>query len=89
MCYVVFTGYMGFEASTTMEELRRLQKSWVVERNWTQFHSPRNLVLALVGEVGELAELFQWRGEVACGLPGWTEGRKLQHHFLGSFDLTS
>ncbi len=26
-----------------------------------QFHTPRNLLLALVGEVGELAELFQWR----------------------------
>lgn len=29
-------------------------------RNWSQFHSPRNLVLALVGEVGELAAEFQW-----------------------------
>ena len=68
--------YKGFEASTTLEQLRRLQESWVIERNWTQYHTPRNLVLALVGEVGELAELFQWRGEVACNLPGWTERRK-------------
>jgi dCTP diphosphatase len=30
------------------------------ERDWDQFHSLRNLVLALVGEVGELAELLQW-----------------------------
>lgn len=30
------------------------------ERDWDQFHSVRNLVLALVGEVGELAELLQW-----------------------------
>ena len=30
------------------------------ERDWDQFHSVRNLALALVGEVGELAELFQW-----------------------------
>ena len=28
--------------------------------SWEQFHDPRSLVLALVGEVGELAELFQW-----------------------------
>lgn len=70
------TAYAGFEASTTLEQLRRLQESWVIERNWTQYHTPRNLVLALVGEVGELAELFQWRGEVACNLPGWTERRK-------------
>ncbi|MPV36120.1 nucleotide pyrophosphohydrolase [Georgenia subflava] len=31
------------------------------ERDWAQFHTPRNLVLALVGEVGELAEVVQWR----------------------------
>ena len=30
------------------------------ERDWDQFHSVRNLAFALVGEVGELAELFQW-----------------------------
>ena len=30
------------------------------ERDWDQFHSVRNLVLAMVGEVGELAEVFQW-----------------------------
>lgn len=30
------------------------------ERDWTRFHLPRNLLLALVGEVGELAELYQW-----------------------------
>lgn len=29
-------------------------------RNWTQFHDPKSLILALMGEVGELAELFQW-----------------------------
>lgn len=31
------------------------------ERDWQQFHDPRSLILALVGEVGELAELFQWQ----------------------------
>ena len=29
-------------------------------RNWTQFHDPKSLIIALMGEVGELAELFQW-----------------------------
>ncbi|KAH7287378.1 hypothetical protein KP509_32G052700 [Ceratopteris richardii] len=34
------------------------------ESDWESFHSPRNLLLALVfGEVGELSEIFQWRGE--------------------------
>lgn len=30
------------------------------QRDWAQFHDPKSLILALVGEVGELAELFQW-----------------------------
>lgn len=29
-------------------------------RGWQRFHTPRNLMLALTGEVGELAEIFQW-----------------------------
>lgn len=33
------------------------------ERDWTQFHTPRNIGLALLGEVGELAELVQWKGD--------------------------
>ena len=33
------------------------------ERNWDQFHSPKNLSMALSGEVGELVELFQWLTE--------------------------
>jgi dCTP diphosphatase len=38
------------------QELRR----FAAERDWVQFHSPKNLVMALTGEVGELAEVFQW-----------------------------
>lgn len=30
------------------------------ERHWQRYHTPRNLMLALTGEVGELAEIFQW-----------------------------
>lgn len=30
-------------------------------RDWDQFHTPRNLILALTGELGELAEIFQWK----------------------------
>uniref|UniRef100_A0A8D2KU88 dCTP pyrophosphatase 1 n=1 Tax=Varanus komodoensis TaxID=61221 RepID=A0A8D2KU88_VARKO len=51
---------------------RRLQSAFATERGWGKYHQPRNLLLALVGEVGELAELFQWREEAPEGLPGWT-----------------
>ncbi|CAM8887417.1 unnamed protein product [Rhodiola kirilowii] len=45
-------------------------------RDWEKYHSPRNLLLAMVGEVGELSEIFQWRGEVERGLPDWKESDK-------------
>jgi dCTP diphosphatase len=35
------------------------------EREWEPFHSPKNLAMALTGEVGELVELFQWLSEEA------------------------
>lgn len=35
------------------------------DRNWAQFHSPKNLAMALSGEVGELNEIFQWMTEDA------------------------
>lgn len=45
-------------------------------RGWEQYHSPRNLLLALVGEVGELSEIFQWKGEVERGLPNWSAAER-------------
>jgi hypothetical protein len=56
-------------ASTTLQALRELQAAFARARDWDQFHTPRNILIALTGEVGELAEIFQWKGEVARGLP--------------------
>lgn len=41
-------------------ELTRLIREFVDERGWAPFQDPKSLALALVGEVGELAELLQW-----------------------------
>eukprot|EP00928_Gymnodinium_smaydae_P011247 TRINITY_DN14175_c0_g1_i1.p2 TRINITY_DN14175_c0_g1~~TRINITY_DN14175_c0_g1_i1.p2 ORF type:complete len:244 (-),score=55.90 TRINITY_DN14175_c0_g1_i1:82-708(-) len=57
----------------TLLQVRELLRSFARERDWDQHHTPRNLLLALVGEVGELAEIFQWKKEVPPGLPGWSE----------------
>lgn len=43
-----------------LTELRDRMRTFTEERDWAQFHDPKSLILALVGEVGELAELFQW-----------------------------
>ncbi|PWA80079.1 NTP pyrophosphohydrolase MazG [Artemisia annua] len=60
----------------SLEELRNKLAEFAQVRNWGQYHSPRNLLLALVGEVGELSEIFQWKGEVEKGLPNWSSEEK-------------
>ena len=40
-------------------------RSFVGVREWNKFHTPRNLVLALMGEAGELSEIFQWKGNTS------------------------
>ena len=42
--------------------IERLRK-FAVDRDWDQFHSPKNLAMALTGEAGELAAEFQWLTE--------------------------
>ncbi|KAL7066346.1 hypothetical protein ACR3K2_32120 [Cryptosporidium serpentis] len=64
--------------SLTFEEVRRLHDKFVEERFWSQFHTPRNVLLALVGEVGEICELFQWKSNVEIGLKDWSEKEKLE-----------
>lgn len=61
----------------TLDVLKQKMDDFAKERDWERFHSPRNLLLALVGEVGELSEIFQWKGEVPKGLPDWGEEEKL------------
>ena len=38
-------------------------RAFAEERDWEQFHSPKNLTMALLGEAGELIEHFQWLTE--------------------------
>lgn len=45
---------------TTIAQLRTLVQQFVDERNWGQFHSPKNLSMSLAIEAGELMEHFQW-----------------------------
>ena len=43
-----------------LEALRAQLRAFVAERDWDQFHNPKNLAMALVVEAGELLEHFQW-----------------------------
>jgi len=47
----------------SMNELIRRIQDFNRERDWEQFHSPKNLAMCLAAEVGELLEQFQWLSE--------------------------
>ena len=46
-----------------LDALNTTLQQFIRARNWEQFHSPKNLAMALTGEVGELVEIFQWLTE--------------------------
>ena len=46
--------------SDSIQELNERLLRFARERDWEQFHSPKNLSMALAGEAGELLEHFQW-----------------------------
>ena len=46
-----------------IEKIQARLAEFAKERDWEQFHSPKNLSMALAGEVGELLEIFQWLTE--------------------------
>ena len=48
---------------TDLENLREQLRRFAAERDWDQFHSPKNLAMALSAEAGELLEAFQWLSE--------------------------
>jgi NTP pyrophosphatase (non-canonical NTP hydrolase) len=48
-----------------IESLRRRLRAFADARDWDQFHSPKNLAMALIVEAGELVEHFQWLTESA------------------------
>ena len=48
---------------TTIAELKSLIEEFVADRDWAQFHSPKNLAMAIGVEAGELMDLFRWHSE--------------------------
>jgi len=65
----------GAFSDVSFEALRKEQVQFVAARDWEQFHTPRSLALAMVGEVGEVCELLQWRSDEGAppGLPDWSD----------------
>jgi dCTP diphosphatase len=63
------------ETMNELEHLNERLRQFVAERDWDQFHSPKNLAMALAAEAGELLEHFQWlTPEQSAMLPAQTLG---------------
>jgi|SRR6266850_1063706 len=56
-------------ATTPIADLAERLRRFAAERDWDQFHSPKNLAMALVAEAGELAAEFQWLTEEQSRAP--------------------
>jgi NTP pyrophosphatase (non-canonical NTP hydrolase) len=44
----------------TFDDVTQRLRAFAAARAWEPYHTPKNLVMALSGEVGELTSLFQW-----------------------------
>jgi dCTP diphosphatase len=56
-----------------LDDLRLETRNFAADRNWFQFHTPKNLAMAIAGEAGELAAEFQWLTPEQCAPTGLSE----------------
>jgi dCTP diphosphatase len=60
----------------SLQELRNALRQFAADRDWDQFHSPKNLAIALNVEAAELLEHFQWVSDVEyAGIPPATRAK--------------
>ena len=62
-------------SNNELEDLKERLSEFAEERDWDQFHSPKNLSMALIAEAAELIEHFQWLKEEESAL---IQGDKLE-----------
>ncbi len=60
----VLTYISSMSQNDSIDVVSGLIEEFAKERDWDQFHTPKNLVLAVTSEVGELAELLQWKTDL-------------------------
>ncbi|HVW70315.1 MAG TPA: nucleotide pyrophosphohydrolase [Steroidobacteraceae bacterium] len=65
-------------ARTSFKALARRLRQFAVDRDWEQFHTPKNLATALVAEAGELAAEFQWLTAAQSAAPSPTQLERIR-----------
>jgi dCTP diphosphatase len=62
----------------SLQELTQRVRNFAAERDWEQFHTPKNLAMALVAEAGELAAEFQWLTAAQSSAPSAGQLEKIR-----------
>ena len=72
-------------SSDSLAQLRARLQAFVDERDWQQFHSPKNLAMAMIVEAAELVEHFQWMTEAeSLALPA-DKREQVAHEIADTF----
>ena len=69
----------SFDAhASSLRDLTRRLRQFAADRDWEQFHTPKNLATALVAEAGELAAEFQWLTAAQSAAPDPTQLERIR-----------
>lgn len=71
--------------SDSLDELRSRLQAFVQERDWAQFHSPKNLAMAMIVEAAELVEHFQWLTEAQSLQIDEAKREQVSHEIADTF----
>jgi len=76
LSFIRFSSVMTTDSTTTLADLKQRVLAFARERDWEQFHSPKNLSMALAAETGELMEHFLWTEHAASRARAEEPGRR-------------
>jgi len=62
-----------------ISEIQNQLKKFAIERDWEQFHTPKNLAMALSVEASELVEIFQWLNVEESNSPDQRQIKKINN----------
>lgn len=73
------------DADDRLDALRERLRAFVRERDWEQFHSPKNLAMAMIVEAAELVEHFQWTTEQESRALDAEKRAEVEHEIADTF----
>jgi NTP pyrophosphatase (non-canonical NTP hydrolase) len=69
----------------SLNELKHKLEAFVEDRDWAQFHSPKNLAMAMIVEAAELVEHFQWNTEEESHVLSAEKREQVGHELADTF----